>query len=109
MTVRTNAVDNDSFNPMARTLNWDSNSGLLTSNGGVQTPALGLGHELAHAAAPPGLVMRLQLVPAGAYGNLEEFRVINFWEAGAAAHLGEPARLDHLGTPIRTQGPTVTY
>jgi hypothetical protein len=109
LTVRTNLVNNDSFNPVTNTVSWDPGSGLVTTNGGVQSPALGLGHELAHAAGLRSLTGSLSLVPAGNYGNLEEFRVISFWEVGAATRLGEGIRYDHLGQVFRAHGPTSLY
>jgi RHS repeat-associated protein len=107
--VRTNLVHNDSFDPVTNTVNWDPTSGLVTTSGGVQSPALGLGHELAHAAGLRSLTSNLSLIPAGGYGNLEEFRVISFWEVGAATRLGEGIRYDHLGQVFRAHGPTSLY
>lgn len=109
LTVQTNLVDNDSFDPLTNTVEWDPYSGLQTTNGGTQSPALGLGHELGHAAGPKALTASLHQIPAGPYGNMEEYRVINLWETPTAMRLGEGIRYDHYGTTFRTQGPTLRY
>jgi RHS repeat-associated protein len=96
--INFNNEDNDSFNPSTNTINWDPRSGCSCSTGnGIQSPALGLGHEMAHAAIAKwlgGLLTNLSLF-AGDYDNWEEWRVITGAELDAARNLGEPVRTDH--------------
>jgi len=96
--------DNDRYDPLTNTIYWDPNSALCTTGGGRQTPALGLGHEMAHADA--GFWDRLiGWVPWPRYDNLEERRVITGPETNAAQTLGEAIRTDHGGTPYRVSTP----
>jgi len=98
----------DRYEPDTHTVVWDPLSALRTTAGGRQSPALGLGHELAHAAARParfdaGYVRRLR-----AYDNAEERRVIRGAEAHAARTLGEATRWDHRGTAYRVASPVAS-
>src|SRR6266851_8662147 len=80
---------------------------LQATSGGRQSPALGLGHEMAHGDA--GWWDRLvggMTVGAGNYDNWEEWRVIAGPETSAANTLGEDTRTDHRGTPYPVGGPT---
>jgi len=45
--VTGNTSDDDHYKDATRTVTWDPHSALRTSDGGRQSPALGLGHELA--------------------------------------------------------------
>jgi len=82
----------------------DPTSALRTTFGGKQTPALGLGHEMAHADA--SFWDRLiGWVPWPSYDNLEEPRVITGPETAAARTLGEAIRTDHGGTPYTVSTP----
>jgi RHS repeat-associated protein len=100
--VNFNNNDDDSFDPITNVINWDPYSGCTCTSGGIQSPALGLGHEMGHADAP-GLGNFLVLIKifAGNYDNWEERRVITGLETEAARTLGEPIRPDHrcAGTP----------
>lgn len=100
VSVKTNTMHNDSYNPATRTINWDPRSALRTTEGGTQSPALGLGHEFGHAAAPRWLTRILSSIPAGGYTNLEEWRVIRLWEVGAATRLGEDVRYSHEAAEV---------
>ncbi len=51
-TLRIVHHDGDAYEDATRTIDWDPHSALRTSRGGRQSPALGLGHELDHAAEP---------------------------------------------------------
>ncbi|MGC4000313.1 MAG: RHS repeat-associated core domain-containing protein [Anaeromyxobacter sp.] len=109
----------DSYKPSAREIRWNpklahtgfaDGSGPRTESGepGVQSPAMALGHELAHAAGhgaggPAG--EEIVDYPAGAYVNMEEMRVITGPEASAARTLGEDARMDHRGKSVHVSGP----
>ena len=84
---------------------WDPHSALKTTEGGRQSPALGLGHELDHAlqrATNPNQPR----YPDPQYDNSEERRVITGSEASAARTLGDDRRYDHSGTPYRVPSPT---
>ncbi len=103
--VNLNNNHDDSYIPSKKTINWDPNSALRTPNGGTQSPALGLGHEMAHADAPwySGI---LGLISWPGYDNLEERRVIVGSETSAANTLGEDTRTSHGGTTYRVPTPT---
>jgi hypothetical protein len=90
-------------------IDYDPHSGLRTTEGGRQSPALGAGHEMDHA-------MRRETDRNGyerdrlprsdkQYDKREERRVIDGSEAHAAKTLGEDRRFDHKGTPFRTDSP----
>lgn len=98
--VRFNIWDDDSFNPLTNTINWDPGSGCETSTGaGTQSAALGLGHEMAHAQHDFfGGLLAIITILAGRYDNWEELRVIGGPERTAAKTLGEPTRPDHRCT-----------
>jgi RHS repeat-associated protein len=104
-TIITNNIDDDSYDPSTRTIHWDPHSALRCTSGGKQSPALGLGHEMAHAEG--GFWGRL-LVYVGwpGYDNLEERRVIVGPETQAARTLGEGTRTDHSGSTYTVPAPT---
>ena len=102
-----NSNDDDHYDPSTHTVAWDPNSALRTTNNGCQTPALGLGHEMAHADAP-WWAPWVGWIPWPAYDNLEERRVITGAETSAAHTLGEGTRTDHSGTPFTVPTPTST-
>ena len=71
-------------------------------------PALGLGHEMAHADAPWWAPF-VGWIPWPAYTNLEERRVITGPETTAAHTFGEGTRTDHnKGSPYTVPSPTST-
>lgn len=104
--IRKNSRDDDHFDPMTRTVTWDPYSALLTTDGGRQSPALGLGHELVHADADPQSRERLAATRSPQYDNAEEKRVIRGAETHAARKLGESIRHDHAGFAFRVASPT---
>jgi RHS repeat-associated protein len=91
-----NNNDDDSFDPSTNTINWDPHSGCSCTSGGIQSPALGLGHEMGHAHNPHlgGFLSSISIF-AGNYDNWEEGRVITGLESATAETLGEPKRPDH--------------
>ena len=97
--------DDDSYDPNTRTIHWDPHSALLTTLGGRQSPALGLGHEIDHAVADPLVEERLANWPDSRYDNLEERRVILGSERHAAQTLHEAIRHDHAGTTYHVDSP----
>jgi len=80
-------------------IDWDPDSYLILCKKPLNyhTPALNLGHELAHGVNP--LSWPWNDFPAGKYTNQEEKRVITGPESAAARTLGEPVRTDHGGNP----------
>ena len=96
----------DSYRPWSHTIRWDPTSALRTTAGGRQSPALGLAHELDHAAAPERAYDRLQAIPLPRYDDAEERRVIAGSERHAARTLHESTRRDHDGVCYRVKGPT---
>ncbi|HET6216817.1 MAG TPA: RHS repeat-associated core domain-containing protein [Acidobacteriaceae bacterium] len=96
---------NDRYDPMTNTIYWDATSAILTTCGGKQTLALGLGHEMAHADASYGDRL-IGWIPWPGYDNLEERRVITGPETDAARTLGEGITTDHGGTAYTVSSPT---
>lgn len=103
--LRTNSHDDDSYDPNTRTIHWDPYSALRTTTGGHQSPALGLGHELAHATVAARVRDRGNAAPDPRYDNREERRVIRGPELHAAHALHEAVRHDHDGTTYRVASP----
>ncbi len=64
--------------------------------GAILTPAMALGHELAHQRHDT-VAMFLGLIASIDYTDLEERRVIKNYENPAALTLGEGVRSDHFG------------
>jgi hypothetical protein len=95
----------DCYEPWSHTIRWDPTSAMRTSHGGRQSPALGLAHELDHAAQSDRAYQRLQDVPVHGYDSAEERRVITGSERHAAQTLHESARGDHRGTVYRVTSP----
>ena len=104
-----NRRDDDHFDPSSETIAWDPYSALRTTQGGRQSPALGLGHEVDHAVENPAIAARLANTPDPLYDNAEERRVITGSEAHAARILGESVRHDHAGSTYRVSSPIVRY
>jgi hypothetical protein len=98
---------NDSYDPNTHTIRWDPFSALLTTEGGSQSPALGLGHEMDHAVESPRGYDRHADAIDFAYDNAEERRVIVGSERHAALTLGENIRFDHGGSLYAVAGPTM--
>ena len=48
-TIEFNYSNNDAYDPESNVIKWDSNSGLETGSGDIQSAALGLIHEMGHA------------------------------------------------------------
>jgi hypothetical protein len=100
-----NLRDDDHFDPNTNTIAWDPYSALRTTRGGTQSPALGLGHEIAHAVESPAREWRLSARALPRYDNAEERRVIRGSERHAADTLGEGIRFDHRGNCYRVATP----
>ncbi len=107
--IRINCNGDDGFDWLTGIIDWDPFSMLMTTGGGMQSPALGFGHEADHAAGSDanfnGFWQRShQNDPQ--YGDAEEKRVITGAEASAAGTLGEDSRSDHQGTGVPGTGVT---
>lgn len=108
-TVHRIAIDHrhrDAYRPWSHTISWDPTSALRTTDGGRQSPALGLAHELDHAAEAARTYDRLQSTEVAGYDTAEERRVIAGSERHAARTLHESVRRDHDGVCYRVAGPT---
>jgi hypothetical protein len=105
VTLRFNARDADDYDPNTRTIRWDPHSALRTANGGRQSPALGLGHEVDHAVHDGPREWRRANAADAAYDTAEERRVIAGSERHAARTLGEGVRYDHGGRCYRVASP----
>jgi hypothetical protein len=103
--ISANDRNNDSFDPNTNTIAWDPYSALQTTDGGTQSPALGLGHEIDHADEDPDTAQKLLNQFNAQYDNNEERRVILGSETQAARFLGESVRHDHAGTTYRVTSP----
>jgi NleD-like pathogen effector protein (putative zinc metallopeptidase) len=103
--LRIDHRDDDHFDPNTNTIAWDPYSALRTTKGGTQSPALGLGHEVAHAVEAPEREDTLTAHRLPRYDNAEERRVIRGSERQAALTLGEAVRCDHRGTTYRVATP----
>jgi hypothetical protein len=100
-----NDRNDDHFDPGTDTIAWDPHSALRTDEGGHQSPALGLGHEVDHAVESRACEARLSDCPNRRYDTAEERRVITGSERHAARTLGESVRYDHGGRCYRVSSP----
>ena len=103
------------FNSNNMAIYWNSRASLFCStelNSKSQSPALGLGHEFAHAQyylLDKENFMALLSRTDKKYENKEEARVITIIESCAAKTLGECTRGAHSGLPFyRVDGPLQT-
>lgn len=103
--LRIDRRSDDRFDPNTDRIYWDPYSALRTKRGETQTPALGLGHELDHAAERPSREQTLSNVQSKHYDTMEERRVICGSERHAARTLGEGVRYDHGGSVYRVATP----
>ncbi|MGP4912597.1 RHS repeat-associated core domain-containing protein, partial [Hafnia alvei] len=92
----------NNFNSTVMKIHWNPHTALLCSNGKKQSPALGLGHEIAHAHeymfGNVDNYNKRRNSEMNNYDNKEEYRVIMGPENTAAKNLGEGIRKDHFGT-----------
>lgn len=105
--LRINNNNEDYFDPNTDTIGWDPYSALRTTDGGSQSPALGLGHEVDHAVETPAREAHLMSRFDPRFDNKEERRVILGSETHAAHVLGESTRRDHGGDTYRVASPTM--
>src|SRR6266571_9121542 len=95
-----NRVGRDEFNTVTG-IAWDSHAALTANDGhgnvlGVQSPALGLVHELVHSIDPA-------VIANFAQSNPQTGNVAIAYENMVAAEVGEPQRVDHSGIIIGTE------
>ncbi|WP_367298594.1 M91 family zinc metallopeptidase [Hafnia alvei] len=107
--TNTNSTNGDNFNSMVMKIHWNPHAALLCSNGKKQSPALGLGHEIAHAheymfGNIDDYYKRINSKMSN-YENKEEYRVITGPESTAAKTLDEGIRTDHFGTDYSVPSP----
>lgn len=96
--VRLNDHGDTSTQTRSRTINWEPQSAYRTSDGGTQSPLLGLGHEFGHAAGfirDPEAVNTRVSISHGTFTTLEEEHVIFGLEKNLAEQFGESIRSDH--------------
>jgi RHS repeat-associated protein len=101
-----------SADPATGAVTFNPYSG-LDIGGKVQTPALGLLHELGHTWGTlfdnaNQKIRKALTTNSGSHSNGEEHFVITRIETNAANILREPARLNHGGTDFKTSGSTTT-
>jgi len=95
------------------TITWDPNGG-LAGEGGVQSPAVVLAHEAAHAehylTDPAGFENRTESNTGYGteFANDEEGYTTLGEETRIAKALGEPTRTDYEGQYVPVDGPTVS-
>lgn len=99
------------FDDNQRAIFYNSRGGLTTTEGGNQSPALGLLHELGHAYGyffEKEKYNKRVATSDEDYDNKEEKFVIEMIEAPSAEILGEAIRTNHDGTDFVAEGPTST-
>jgi len=104
--IHAGPCDSNYYSPSVEKIFWNPRLALETTSGGMQSPALGLAHELAHAYMPPDWTDTLRDIWFGSYWNLAEFVVITFVETPTAMWLGEAVRANHYGTWRHVASPT---
>ena len=93
------------------TVNWNPDNGIKTTEGGVQSPATIIEHEMDHGndnLDNPKNHNDRRRTPDSQYGNKEERRVITGAETKTARSNGEAIRKDHKGMSFRTVSPVST-
>jgi len=110
VTLRGNNEHKFEYDPVHKILTFDPTSGLQVAPGQVQTPALGVLHEMGHAEndlEDSEQNNKDHLTPPSEpnYQNKAEEDVIKNVETPAAKKLHEPTRDNHFGTPVRVKCP----
>jgi len=86
-------------------IEWNPNLALRTTGGALESPAMVLGHEIAHAVG--GQIRdKLTSISDPNYTNKEERRVIVNFENPAARQFGEGVRHDHSGSWVHVDSVT---
>ena len=97
------------YNPKTRNIGWEPTAGARVKKG-IQSPALGLKHEMDHAAKHDQTGKAISLTKDGKTatpeGAKEEFRAVDDEKKSARA-LGEPTRSSpNEGTIVKVPSPT---
>jgi hypothetical protein len=101
----------DQFDPSSNAISWDPSAAICADDGSRISPALALGHEMAHADIGfwDGLLESWDRLTGNYdipnYDTVEERRVITGPEAAAARHLGEDVRTTHHGSFYQVPSP----
>ncbi len=102
-------IDLTGFFPKYNEIGWSYNIG-ASSGSAIQSPALGLAHEMVHALRWYTYRTNLNPIPLKDWGNdensFEERDVILGDEATMALELEEALRFDYNGKPLMVSGPT---
>jgi len=85
---------NPRWDPDTDTLYWNPTMAIITENGGLMSPAMTLGHEIAHVIDPVAQSF-IGDIPMWDYDYYAEYRAISSWERPAAIRLGEGVRYEH--------------
>ncbi|MDF0584143.1 RHS repeat-associated core domain-containing protein [Bradyrhizobium yuanmingense] len=109
-TIKAGTGEWNTYVPGTATIRWDPGLGYEVE-GGIVSPAMVLGHELAHANSNFFLRTFRTLFSTGdGYTNYEEKRVITGPDSSAAKSLGEASRSCHnCGNPVRVPTPTTKW
>jgi hypothetical protein len=101
-TIKINMGGRNEYDEATHTIYWDHHQATkCTPNGGTQSPAMALWHELMHARGP---MLPWRYAPGG-YDNVEEKRVVDGPERDAARALCECVRINHRGDPFYVSNP----
>ena len=95
------------FDPDAKTIDWNPEAALRTTDGGTQSPASTLNHEMDHALRSlqdPQQFERDRTATDPQFRNREERRVVQGSEATLARIKGEDARRDSKGSLEKVSG-----
>jgi RHS repeat-associated protein len=112
-TVRTDySFMNGSFNYLTGAIRWNPSLGLLVTSGeGIQSAAMILAHELAHAfdydSNPTAYRTNREITLPG-YDTMVEYIAVAL-ETLIARELNEATRADHRGNFVRMSSPTAKY
>jgi len=102
--IETEKLSNVKYYPSRKAIYWNPHSALSTTDGGSQSPAVGLDHEADHTIQnlrnPAAYATDIGR-PDPAYDNKEERRVITGSELRNVTRLGEGVRHDHSGSEYR--------
>jgi hypothetical protein len=85
------------YMPTDHKILWNPHRAMRLTNGGTQSPALELAHEVGRAVVRDESAVPRD-TPFGRYTNVSEFIVITFIETPTAILLGGNIRADHYGT-----------
>jgi RHS repeat-associated protein len=103
--LKINREGEDKYVPETHTIYWDPSLGVCCPGGGKLSPALGLCHEMAHAAGDGPIARHMAATPDDQYDTREERRVIRTYENPFAIRHHECVRRSHGGLPTHVPTP----